>query len=48
MSNGHVEIITGNSPRMKEIVIEVIDEYKLRYEIGFMGRETGRILVNME
>jgi len=29
-----VHIITGNSPRMKEIVTEVLDEYKLEYREG--------------
>lgn len=29
-----IEIVTGNSDRMKEFVIEVIKEYKLDYQIG--------------
>ncbi len=29
-----VEIVTGHSPRMKEIVREVLDEYQLEYEEG--------------
>lgn len=29
-----LEIITGNSARMKGIVIEVLDEYNLTYQIG--------------
>jgi hypothetical protein len=29
-----IEIITGNSNRMKQFVIDVIDEYQLEYEIG--------------
>jgi uncharacterized protein YggU (UPF0235/DUF167 family) len=34
-SNLHdIEIVTGNSSRMKEFVIEVINEYQLEYEIG--------------
>ena len=31
---GEVEIITGHSKKMKEIVIEVLDEYHLSYYIG--------------
>ena len=29
-----VEIVTGNSPDMKKIVIEVLKEYKLEYNDG--------------
>lgn len=29
-----LEIITGNSIRMREIVIEVLTEYKLEYRVG--------------
>lgn len=29
-----VEIVTGNSDRMKEFVIGVLDEYKFKYQIG--------------
>ena len=29
-----IEIVTGNSSRMKQFVIEVIEEYRLEYEIG--------------
>lgn len=29
-----VEIITGNSPEMKAIVIEILKEYKLEYSDG--------------
>ena len=37
-----VEIITGNSPRMKDIVKEVLDEYKLEYREGdFQGVNMG-------
>jgi len=39
-----VEIITGNSPRMKEIVKKVLDEYKLEYSEGdFLGVNMGFI-----
>jgi ATP-dependent helicase/DNAse subunit B len=33
-SGDEIEIITGNSQKMKDIVTEVIDEYKLPYMIG--------------
>lgn len=29
-----LEIITGNSSRMREIVVEVLTEYKLEYQVG--------------
>lgn len=39
-----VEIITGNSLRMKEIVKKVLDEYKLEYREGdFQGVNMGFI-----
>ena len=31
-----LEIITGNSQKMKDIVINILDEYKLTYQIGRM------------
>ena len=33
---------------MKEIVIEVIQEYDLDFNVGFMGHNTGRLTVNMQ
>ena len=40
------EIITGNSPRMKEIVKEILDEYKLEHREGdFQGINMGFIKV---
>lgn len=37
-TNTEVEIITGHSPQMKAIVIEVLGEYKLEYsDGGFLG-----------
>ena len=48
MSNNTVEIITGNSSKMKEIVIKVIEEYNLDYINGYMGFNSGRIEVKME
>ena len=47
-SSTEIEIITGNSPKMKEIVIEVIQEYDLDFHVGFMGLNTGRIVIDME
>ncbi len=32
--NVELEIVTGNSQIMRNIVISVLDEYKLTYEIG--------------
>lgn len=48
MSNEYIEIITGNSPKMREIALEVIKEYDLDFHVGFMGLNTGRIVVDME
>lgn len=38
-----VEIVTGYSKRMKDIVMEVLDEYKLEYSDKFMGFDRGYI-----
>lgn len=40
-----VEIITGHSERMKSIVKEVLDEYKLEYRDEFMGLKRSFIRV---
>jgi hypothetical protein len=29
-----LEIVTGNSNRMRELVVEVLEEYHLEYQIG--------------
>jgi len=43
-SNEELHIITGHSKRMKEIVIELLEEYKLEYTIGdFSGQNMGFI-----
>jgi len=35
--NGNeLEIITGHSPRMKGLVMEVLQEYNLSYNIGYL------------
>ena len=39
-----VEIITGNSERMKQFVINVVDDYNLNYKIG-NGYNNGYITV---
>jgi len=48
MSGEQVEIITGNSPRMKRIVTDLLDVYTLNFQVGFMGLNTGRIAIDME
>lgn len=43
-SNEDLSIITGHSPKMKEIVIDLLDEYRLDYTIGdFSGQNMGFI-----
>lgn len=43
-----VEIITGNSPKMKEIVINILKEYKLEYnDGGYLGVKTAVITTNI-
>lgn len=39
-----VEVITGNSDRMKQFVIKVVDDYNLDYKIG-NGYNNGYILI---
>jgi len=42
------EIITGNSPYMKDIVKEVLDEYKIKYKEGdFSGTNMGFLKVEI-
>jgi len=44
-----LEIITGHSKKMKSIVIEILNEYKLNYRIGdFAGLNRGFIVVSMD
>lgn len=44
-----VEIITGHSVRMKDIVLNTLDEYKLTYTIGRMFEKNApRIITWME
>ncbi len=33
-NNVEVEIITGNSGKMKDVIVEVLEEYKLEYRTG--------------
>ena len=43
-SGEELDIITGHSPKMKEITIDILDQYKLDYTIGdFSGMNTGYI-----
>ena len=43
-SNEELEIITGNSSKMKDIVVDILDEYKLHYNIGdWTGQNMGFI-----
>jgi len=43
---GHdMYIITGNSNRMKEVVSEVIDKYRLRYIVGGITGTDGYIRI---
>jgi len=45
-SDREVEIITGNSNKMKDVVKKVLTEYKLSYRIGDMAKvNTGFIKV---
>ena len=45
-SGDELEIITGHSTRMKDIVLNVLDEYKLPYTIGSMfDKYTPKIVV---
>jgi len=33
-SNREVEIITGNSGKMRRLVMDILDEYGLHYQVG--------------
>jgi hypothetical protein len=37
-----LEIITGNSSRMREIVVEVLTEYRLDYSVGGLIDRTNK------
>jgi len=48
-ANSDLEIITGHSKKMKSIVIEVLNEYKLKYRVGdFSGLNKGFINIPMD
>ena len=49
-SGKEVEIVTGNSDRMRGMVINILDEYKLNYQIGriFDLNNKGYIVTCME
>ena len=37
-----LQIITGHSPQMKKIVVDILDNYRLQYTIGdFSGHNMG-------
>lgn len=45
-SGNALEIVTGNSTSMKEVVIEVLEEYQLDYRVGdYLGINKGYIKV---
>lgn len=47
-NNIEIEIITGYSEKMKEIVIKILNEYKLDYQIGdFLGFNKGYIKITV-
>ena len=44
-----LHIITGHSPKMKELVIDILSEYKLEYTIGdYSGHNMGFIRTHIE
>lgn len=46
---GHdMYIITGNSNKMKDIVIDIIDKYRLRYHVGGVTGTDGYIRIFRE
>lgn len=48
-TNLELEIITGHSKKMKSIVIEVLNEYRLNYRVGdFAGFNKGFISIPMD
>jgi len=42
-SGREVEIVTGNSQKMKALVIEVLEEYRVDYHSGIFGYNSGSI-----
>ena len=49
-SGKEAEIITGNSPKMKALVMIVLDEYGLTYRVGRIldVNNTGYLVINFE
>jgi hypothetical protein len=47
-SGKEVEIITGNSKKMLDIVLEVVLEYNLEYRFGNYAAVKSRLLIFME
>ena len=47
-SEQDLEIVTGNSFKMQEIVVDILDEYMLEYRIGgWLGFNKGFIKIYM-
>ena len=48
-SGEDLEIVTGNSAKMKEIVVDVLKEYKLTYKVGdFSGQNMGYVTTTLD
>ena len=48
-SGKEIEIITGNSDKMRKLAIEILNEYNLYYRIGHMFTyNKGYLIVSME
>ena len=47
-SGEEVEIITGNSYKMKKLVTEVVSEYDLTYRMPYFDVNGGRLTILME
>jgi len=46
--DGEIEIITGNSYKMKKLVTEVVGEYDLTYKAPMFDISGGCLRINME
>ena len=43
------QIVTGHSQAMRDVVIKVLDEYKLEYNVGgYLGTDPAMIMVKLE
>lgn len=43
-----IEIVTGNSYKMKKLVTEVVSEYDLTYRMPYFDVSGGRLRIDME